>query len=621
MPEQPIDRLDRIRRLDFSLPPFQRVSWVSDAARAVWRPRLQAIVKARPRIFAQMVLVQAYPCARLRLTESEASELQSWIKDQRNGLLARPVGAESGTDRGHPRYVIGKPESVEAFASAWDKDQRDALDGLRGLPDCCRAFRGRVRDEGKWVDPLLAQALNTADATIANHSVQLASPGLLNMLPASLGVLPLAHTPCSMRCEATRRMAEAWVETARVNGFAEEMDHLKALLAWPMEWSALHGVAELKMPVLKMAFDTDATAETYRVRLLSDEYPVEGVYGLTFPFQQPTSAKISGSIRFKAGLANPIRELTVWPPEAPPAFAVEGADRAGRQDAAGLRPRPRRSRILDQTLDRLRQRLALHALKIDAIYLSNYFNVVRLNDGSTGACMNYFRFKSPAAAEQTEVKLLAQAERDPLLFEYLNDGGELHLLQLSLKTCVASALSQNLLAREDLFRVTRRFEPRIFPPAESAVVIGFGGYMEYLIHMTDIRRVHVSDLYMQRRRKTIQNRLKYYGEKFPDKVITFSDGSDNRERLAAAELVSITGSAFCSGTMDELLEDARDCKTVIIQGQSAAVSPEVLFEAGATLVSTSIKPANLVELGRNNPPQFRALLEGGLPVIYIEPLT
>jgi uncharacterized protein (DUF4213/DUF364 family) len=115
--------------------------------------------------------------------------------------------------------------------------------------------------------------------------------------------------------------------------------------------------------------------------------------------------------------------------------------------------------------------------------------------------------------------------------------------------------------------------------------------------------------------------LELYKDKFPEKVITFSDGSDNRERLARADLVSITGSAFCTGTMDALLKNARTCKTIILQGQSAAVFPEVLFEKGVSLVSTTIKPANLLELAMNDPQQFKALLEGGLPIIYAEPLS
>jgi hypothetical protein len=620
MPEQ---RIDRVRRLDFSLPAFHRISWVSDTARTVWKSRLQALVRARPRIFVHAARAGIYPCAHLRLTETEIGELQIWLKDWDDCGLAHLAGADSAGDRDRNRqhWVVGRADMVEAFAAAWSKDQRATLDDLTKLPDCCRAFRNKLRDELKLNDPVLAQALNTAGAVIEGRDVQLASPKLLNTLPDLLGLLPLAHMPCSMSCHASRSLAAAWVETARANGFGEEMDNLEVLLSWPMEWSALHGIAEIKMPILKIAANTDATAETYRVRLLSDRYPEEGVSGLHFPFQPPHYAKISDSKRFKDGLANPIRELKVWKPEPPQPVIMEIARQASRRDDAGLQLRPRSSHILDETLIRLRAHVSMQALQIESIFLSNYFNVIRLNDGSTGACMNYFRFKSEEATEKTRAWLLEQVERDRLLMGYLNEDGEPDLLQLSLKACLVSALSQNLLKRDDLFRVSHRFAPCFFPHADSAVVIGFGGYMDYLIHMTDTKQIHVSDLYIHHRTRTIRNRLEFYKEKFPEKVITFSDGSDNRERLAGADLVSITASAFCSGTMDELLEEAGDCKTVIVQGQSGAIFPEVLFEKRVSLVSTSMKPANLVELARSDPPQFKKLLEGGLPVIYLEPLA
>jgi uncharacterized protein (DUF4213/DUF364 family) len=168
--------------------------------------------------------------------------------------------------------------------------------------------------------------------------------------------------------------------------------------------------------------------------------------------------------------------------------------------------------------------------------------------------------------------------------------------------------------------VTDNFHSRFFTAADSAVVIGFGGYLDYLIRMTDTRRIHVSDLWFHRRTKIILQRLESYAKEYPEKEITFSDGSDNRERLACADLALITGSAFCNGTMDALLEDARNCKTVIVDGESATVLPEILFKKGVSLVCTSMKPTNLIEIARSNPQQFKQLLEGDLPKIYVEPL-
>ena len=78
--------------------------------------------------------------------------------------------------------------------------------------------------------------------------------------------------------------------------------------------------------------------------------------------------------------------------------------------------------------------------------------------------------------------------------------------------------------------------------------------MNYLITQENTPRIHVSDLAYRKRFRRMDGAIAYYRKQFPDKIITISDGSDSRERLADADLVSITGSAFCSGTMDGLLD-------------------------------------------------------------------
>lgn len=611
---------ESVRRLNFSLPKFLRVSWVSDEARKVWQPRLQAITKARPRIFVQVIQDGSDSVALLQLTDAESGELERWMEPQDNYALVRftPKEAVAPDNQARLEVAVGRRADVNKFAAAWRDGQTNVLDDLRGLPHCCRAFRNTLHNESKLVDPVFSQALNSFPSVIEDGVVTFASPPSLNLLPDILGVLPLAHMPCSFSCDASRKLAQTWVETGRAKELAEEMDHLEELMSWPMEWSSLHGIAEIKLPIFKVSANTDAFANTLRVRINSIRYPSAGVTGLHFPFRPPHSTKVTSSKSFAGGLSNPIRELNVLSAKQSPDTAPVPATQL--TDQRILRLNPRRCEILDETLARLAERVPMPGLKIETIFLSNYFNVIRLNNGSTGACMNYFRFKSAEAGEKTSESLLERVSEDPLLLNYVNEGDEPDLLQLSLKTCVASALSQDLLKNGGNFRVTSSFDQQFFPPSESAVVIGFGGYMDYLIHMTPTKRIHVSDTWIRYRGNSIQRRLDLCKARFPDKVITFSDGSDNRERLASADLACITGSAFCSGTMDGLLEDARHCKTIIIQGQSAAVFPEVLFERGVSLVSTSLKPTNLVELARSARQEFRVLMEGKLPKIYLEPL-
>ena len=73
------------------------------------------------------------------------------------------------------------------------------------------------------------------------------------------------------------------------------MDWLLEILSWPIEWSALHGIAEIKTPVLKASTRTDAAPCKYTVRRQGDNYPLEGIRGLNFPYRLPPQRILNGS--------------------------------------------------------------------------------------------------------------------------------------------------------------------------------------------------------------------------------------------------------------------------------------------------------------------------------------
>ncbi len=81
---------------------------------------------------------------------------------------------------------------------------------------------------------------------------------------------------------------------------------MREILSWPAEWSALHGIAEIKTPVLKVSTRTDATAKKYVVRRQGEKYPAEGARGLGFPYSQPRQPLVTLSPGFRRGLDNPV---------------------------------------------------------------------------------------------------------------------------------------------------------------------------------------------------------------------------------------------------------------------------------------------------------------------------
>jgi len=284
--------------------------------------------------------------------------------------------------------------------------------------------------------------------------------------------------------------------------------------------------------------------------------------------------------------------------------------------------------VLDATYHRLCDLIDTTGLYIQDIMLRQFekdcpCNILRLSDGSVGACMNYHLFNSQDECDEATAMILRKIEDDPLLLKYLFDDPSPDLFKLGLKVCVISALSRKIILRSPLFSWTREADWSFISDVRSATVIGLGGYLHGLITDSPVRQIHVSDLgYGSSFENThrMEKQISAYRASFPEKNISISNGSDNEQRIGSSDLVTITGSALCNGSMDELLYYAGACKHVVVQGQSASVFPLELFERGVTFISTTIKPHGLMDIAREDFSLFRRALEGGLPSIYIYPI-
>jgi SAM-dependent methyltransferase len=96
-------------------------------------------------------------------------------------------------------------------------------------------------------------------------------------------------------------------------GFAVEMEWLEEILNWPASWSALHGIAQVKTPVLKVSTRTDATAHEFVVRRAGRRMPAEAAAGLVFPFRSPEGPGLTQTVAFVRGLEAPIAPYTAPP--------------------------------------------------------------------------------------------------------------------------------------------------------------------------------------------------------------------------------------------------------------------------------------------------------------------
>ncbi len=313
-------------RLDFRLPEFTRFVWVSDQAHAVWAPRIARIQTAWAEIEWRSVSAGVRPCAH-RIVDPGAMEALT-LRMAELGLEVRRFGevgvstapyssAAAPVIPGQPvaiRVAIGRPEANAALCAAWEANDQAKIGEALGYPACCQRFFQRV-----WVDE---HCMDTTWAMSA--SAESAEPGEAyrrrvggtveaNILLRWLGVRAVPHLPCSFDCEPTTAFARKLITVGKEAGFATEMEWLLQMLSWPVEWTALHGIAEIRTPILKISTATDATAERYEVRREGTSYPAEGARGLHFPYRPPERLRVLSSVGYRKGLQNPLTEAVPTP--------------------------------------------------------------------------------------------------------------------------------------------------------------------------------------------------------------------------------------------------------------------------------------------------------------------
>ena len=204
------------------------------------------------------------------------------------------------------RLVIGRPSDLADFKRAWDVADQEAIGDLLGyrgavaVPPPCLGRRRHGRTT--WPMATATAAPTDAEGTL----VEVDGPAHANILWRWMGTRTVPHLPCRFDCPATVELGERFVAVGRSCGFEQEMDWLLDVLSWPVEWSALHGIAEIRTPLLKVSTRTDATPRRYTVQRRGDSYPIEGAQGLSFPFQAPVKLRLTGARGFQRGIEHSV---------------------------------------------------------------------------------------------------------------------------------------------------------------------------------------------------------------------------------------------------------------------------------------------------------------------------
>ncbi len=307
-----------MNRLRATLPEWTRKAWTSHRAQEVWGPRLAAISDAW-----SLAEVDSIGRGQRRgaLTYCDPSGLVDLVSRMaRKGLAVVPLdrAPTRGTYRSSAggsyeggaftyRVAITTFDDVVPWLKAWRENGDRAIGELLGFPECCREFFSRVWIDEEYLDTTWPMAINSVADGFAQRegdviTVQEGNPAANILLRwASARLVP--SLPCSFACEGSLELGGMMRDVMIEGGHEAAVEWLEQLLSMPVEWSALHGIAEIKTPLFVVNTRTDLTATKYVVQKQGTFYPEEGATGLVFPFSGSDRNVLSEGKSFAASLA------------------------------------------------------------------------------------------------------------------------------------------------------------------------------------------------------------------------------------------------------------------------------------------------------------------------------
>lgn len=231
---------------------FTRIAYASDKLQAIWEPRINRIAKRWRQVEIDSVRVGIRDAALVYKTDD---------LDTR-GVQLTPVSED--------RFVVTKDlHLANAFVKDYSERYDSRIGEYLGFPLCCRTFFDRVWNVEQKKDTTLSMESGYSVAG--------------NILGRWIGVRLVPHLPCSFGCVDTNlfsnNLSLLWT--------GDEWKWANEILSWPVEYTALHGIAEIKFPILKIVTNTDYTKTKLSVRLQGTVYPEGAPKGLVFPFQEP----------------------------------------------------------------------------------------------------------------------------------------------------------------------------------------------------------------------------------------------------------------------------------------------------------------------------------------------
>lgn len=259
-----------------------RLSFVGAPQRAAWEARLERARSAESIAALEAVAAGDAAVGRARVSDGALFALHTRAAERGLHLLDLGVAAAGQFHE----VAIGRRADVEAYRRAVQAGDAAAAARLAGVPTCCAAAAVRRAETG--AAPLWDYA--TAGAALDSGAADVRSHPLANPFLRAAGISFLPHVPCGPGCEPSLRLAERRRDLARAADEDAAQD-AAAILAWPLEWTSLHGLVEIKTGIVRLVHPDGYSAGMRRARFWGPAPAPDAALGLGFAFRKRPSAR------------------------------------------------------------------------------------------------------------------------------------------------------------------------------------------------------------------------------------------------------------------------------------------------------------------------------------------
>jgi radical SAM protein with 4Fe4S-binding SPASM domain len=261
--------------------PRVRISWVSERAREIWSERLQRLIPFLEDMSVHAAGATPERCTVRLVPESSVPRLMELAQQYGLSAATLPQEALPSAIATRPEadslttFLSGSPRAVATVQTAWSEGNLPALMAAIDLPACCA---NRINDLRAHTLFHQYRGAIYLPESVTSHPL---------LAPLGISILPVA--PCSLECAAAQAASDRWLAIAAVHGYADEIAWLRECLSWAVVWSELHGVTEIKTPVLKACFESGSSIRPLQIRRAGTAIVEGATTGLSFPYAAPPS--------------------------------------------------------------------------------------------------------------------------------------------------------------------------------------------------------------------------------------------------------------------------------------------------------------------------------------------